>query len=196
MKKAGEIFTEERKKQGLSWDEVIKKTKIPRSFLVAIESGDYSTLPRGLYPNLYVKKYARLFNLSPKRMVAVFRRDYLEFQGESKKLPLLKVGFQLSWQKILVVGLIGFIFFGYLLYQYLSFVYPPRIKMNLLETNSGVRILEGKTDPRATLRINNKLVPIDDNGDFSYQINQEDGDRLTVVVESPSGKARTILKEL
>lgn len=194
MKKAGEIFTEERKKQGLFLEEVIKKTKIPKSFVMAIESGNYSKLPKGLYPNLYIKKYAQFLGLSEKRMSAVFRRDYLDFQAEAKKPLLVKIGFIPRWRTILAVGSILFVFVGYLFYQYFHFVYPPKIKVELI-TSDGL-FLEGRTDPRATLKVNDQLVEIKEDGTFSYQIEEDGGDLLTIVAESPSGKKRTVVKEI
>jgi len=196
MKKAGEVFIEERKKKGFFLEEVIKKTKIPKSFLLAIESGNYSKLPGGPYPDLYVRRYARFLGLSEKKLAAIFRRDYLEFHGETKKPLLLKIGFVPQWRAIFGVGTVVLIFAGYLFYQYFNFVYPPKIKTEWSKNSSGDLVLEGKTDSRATLLINDRLVEIDQKGNFSYRIREDDGDKLYLSVESPSGKTRTMVKEI
>jgi len=196
MKKAGEVFIEERKKKGFFLEEIIKKTKIPKNFLLAIESGDYSKLPGGPYPNLYVRRYARFLGLSEKRLSAIFRRDYLEFHGEAKKTPLIKIGFVPQWRAILGVGLVILVFAGYLFYQYFNFVYPPKIKAEWSRDSSGELILEGKTDSRATLSINDRLVEIGRKGNFYYRVREDDGDKLYLSVQSPSGKTRTMVKEI
>ena len=196
MKKIGEIFQEERKKRHLSISEVVKKTKIPQKFLLAIESGDYSQLPCGLYPHLYVKEYSRFLKLSEKKMVAIFRRDYRSPKSSKKRFYSTNLKSWLRWQRFLGGGLIILIFGGYLFYQYISFVSPPKIKLVVTNLPSGEKVIKGKTDTRATLKIDGEIVNLDKNGRFSFLVKDKDKKEIDIVAESPAGKKRKIVEKL
>ena len=191
MKKAGEIFSEERKKRGLAIDEVVERTKIPREFLIAIETDNYSRLPKGVYPQLYIREYARFLGLSEEKMAAIFRRDYRDIREERRHLSWLNLGSHPRWTKFLGGGLVILFFAGYLLYQYLNFVRPPKIKIEVIKQASGELIIKGKTDPRASLKIDGEVVNLDPKGHFSYSVKGE-REIITLEVESPAGKKRII----
>src|SRR5690348_16578344 len=78
MVKLGEKLIEERKKQGLSLDEIAKATKIRRSFLEAIEKGEYKKLPSSAYAQGFVKNYVAYLGLPEKELLALFRREFNE----------------------------------------------------------------------------------------------------------------------
>ncbi len=196
MKKAGEIFHQERKKRGKSIKEIIAETKIPQQFLTAIEADNYYRLPRGVYSHLYVRKYARYLDLSEERMVAIFRRDYKEVRKKKSQFPLGNFRFAPNWQKLIGGGVIVLTFTGYLFYQYLSFVSPPKVKIISVDLTQEGRVIKGKTDSRATLRIDGEIVNLDRKGNFSYLINDKEEREISIVVESPTGKTREIVKEL
>lgn len=195
MKKVGEIFREERKKRKLSIDEVVENTKLPREFLVAIEADDYSRLPKGLYPQLYVKEYARFLDLPEERMAAIFRRDYREAKEEKRYSSWLSLKSHHRWTKFFGGSLIILCFAGYLLYQYLNFVRPPKIKVAVIKQPSGELIVKGKIDPRASLKIDGEVVNLDSKGQFSYPVKDE---RMVVTLEaeSPAGKKRVVEQKL
>jgi len=195
MKKVGEIFREERKRRGLAISEVVERTKIPREFLIAIEIDDYSRLPKGVYPQLYIKEYARFLGLSEEKMAAIFRRDYREIREERKHLSWLNLGSHHRWTKFLGGGLVILFFTSYLLYQYLNFVRPPKIKVEVIEQSSGELTIKGKTDPRASLKIDGEVVNLDPKGQFSYSVKSE-REIITLEVESPAGRKRVIQQKL
>ena len=197
MKKVGEIFREERLKRRLSIDRVVKITKIPRRFLLAIENGDYSRLPRGVYLNLYIKEYSRFFKLPEQKMLAIFRRDYQPTtQSFRERFHPMALKSWLQWRRLLSGGLILLVFAGYLFYQYMNFVSPPKVRLNVLDLASGERMIKGKTDPQASLKIDNEAVNLDKSGHFSYLIKDKDKKEVVVVAESPAGKERKIIKKL
>ena len=196
MKSVGEIFQEKRKQKGLSFDQVVLKTKVPKEFLIAIETNDSARLPKGLYPQLYVKRYAKFLELSEEKMAAIFRRDYLETKKEKKGSPLLRLKFIHNWQKLLAGGAIFIAFTGYLLYQYFSFVRPPSVRIQVTDLSTGGKTIKGKTNPQASLKIEGEIVALDEKGNFVYQIGDEEKKEIIIVVESPAGKIRRVVQEL
>lgn len=194
MEKAGDIFQKTREEKGFSIGQIIKATKIPHDFIVAIENNDYSLLPKGLYPSLYVRKYAGFLGLSPERMMALFRRDNEETKIGNN--PFLKICFSpyRHWRKLFGGLAIIFIFSGYLLYQYLSFVRPPRVKLEVNFSPSGEIIIKGDTNPEAILKIDNESIALDEKGGFTYIV--KDKEEIKIRVESPSGKIKEFTKPL
>ena len=195
MKKAGEIFRQERERQGLKISKVVEKTKIPQEFLIALEADDYSRLPKGVYPQLYVREYARFLGLSEEKMAAIFRRDYHLIKEEKNRLFWLKLDLSPRKTKFLAAGLIIFLFVAYLGYQYFNFVRPPKIKINSVESSSEGLIIRGKTSPQASLKIDDQVVNLDSRGRFNYLI--KNGKAAVVFeVQSPAGRKKIIEYQL
>ena len=61
--KIGRILGQERKKKGLSLEEVEKATKIRKRYLDGLEREDYAVLPAGVYAQGFLKTYANYLGL-------------------------------------------------------------------------------------------------------------------------------------
>ena len=60
----GDILRRTREERGLSLDDVAKDTKIPRSHLLAIESGEMDRLPGRIFARFFIKEYLSYLGLS------------------------------------------------------------------------------------------------------------------------------------
>jgi len=78
MKTVGQIFQSERKKQAKTISEVYRKTKIPISALKKIEADQFNKLPAATFTKGFLRNYALYLKLNPKKILAIFRRDYIE----------------------------------------------------------------------------------------------------------------------
>jgi cytoskeletal protein RodZ len=191
VKKAGEIIKSARVEQKLSIHDVIKGTKIPEEYILAIEKDQF---PDGVYAQLYVKKYAEFLNLSPETMAAIFRRDYEESE-ETSRFSFQKLNFFSKWQGYIAAGVLVMIFLGYLFYQYLNFVRPPIVKIREINLTSQGWVVSGKTHPQASLKIDDQIVNLDDRGRFTYTASRDDQE-IQIIVQSPAGRTRTVTKKL
>jgi len=63
LKELGRLLKEERLRQGLDLAEVMKRTKISRVSLEAVEEGNEQALPHPVYVKGFVKNYARFLGL-------------------------------------------------------------------------------------------------------------------------------------
>ncbi len=72
----GEVLRGEREKKGLTIELVMESTKISRTNLVAIEKGDYATLPHPVYTKGFVKSYARYLGLDADELAMVVDQEY------------------------------------------------------------------------------------------------------------------------
>lgn len=193
MKKVGQIFKQERQAKDLSLEQVADEIKVPLNFLQALEDEDYQHLPEGLYPSLYVRKYANFLNLDREKMLAFFRRDYIKTE-QTKKLDFSKFGWGQKWVKYFGVSFIITLFLIYLGYQYWTYVRPPNVRIRRVSSPEQGYVLTGKTNPQATLKIDEEVILLDENGGFTYPI-PEGKDEFQIEVISPSGRSREFSRE-
>src|SRR3989344_8992192 len=78
MRTVAEVFIEERKKRGLSLEEVQRQTKIRKSILELLEKGDYDSLPPPTFIKGLIRNYGEFLGLDVNELLALFRREYDE----------------------------------------------------------------------------------------------------------------------
>ena len=71
----GEYLRSIRELRGLQLDEVSRVTKIGKSYLVAIEQGDFDRLPNAAYIKGFLRLYAGFLSLSGDQVVARYERS-------------------------------------------------------------------------------------------------------------------------
>lgn len=176
----GERLRSERIQKNITLEEVAKATKIRVSFLDAIEKGAYEKLPSGTYAHGFVKNYAEFLKLPTREVLALFRREFDEEkyfkvlpEGLAKQndFPLRKIRVQ---QTVIVIGLLFCILLGFIVFQYRgAFINPPLIlttpKANAKILSQSLTVV-GKTDPNATVTVNDKSVSLDTQGNFRKEV--------------------------
>lgn len=78
----GALFRRQREKFGQTLDDIAADLRIRRSYLQAIEDGDFRSLPGAAYALGFVRAYADHCGLDPDEMVRRFKRD-AEIGGKS-----------------------------------------------------------------------------------------------------------------
>ncbi len=194
MKKAGEIIKSARVDQKLSINDVVKKTKIPEDFIRAIENNSFDQLPDGVYAQLYVRKYAQFLNLSSEKLAAIFRRDY-EKTEKTTRFSFQQLNFFSKWQGYIAVGFLVALFISYLGYQYLNFVRPPSVRINQINLTSQGWVVTGRTHPQATLKIDNQIINLTENGQFTYTTSRNNN-QIQIIVQSPAGRTKEVIRQL
>ena len=72
MPTVGETLKQRRLERNLSLDEVAEVTKIGIYFLQALETNEFKKLPRGAFPKMFVRSYARYLGLDDDKVVQMF----------------------------------------------------------------------------------------------------------------------------
>lgn len=179
MVSVGQKLHDARISRGLSIEDVASATKIRASFISAIENGDFKKLPSSAYATGFVRNYSVFLGLPPKEMVALFRREFDEKKTYDvlpkglTKTDFTTRGFNLSGGIILAI-----IIFAVLLlyigieYRY-AFINPPlniySPKENQKFNSSDISVY-GKTDPNATVFINDTPVSVGKDGSFKKTV--------------------------
>lgn len=197
MRKISEILQDARIEKGYSLENVVKATKIKKQFLIAIEEGRYSELPSESYALGFIKNYAQYVGVDKSKAAALFRREYEGVQGrvlptfKSKDNKLIKR--KLYTPRNFIIAIVVLVVLGYIAFQYNSFFFGPKLEVNSPKENMVVRnnIVEvtGKTDPYATVLINNEESYVQLDGTFKKTLYLFEGDRIIIVTsQNRNGK--------
>lgn len=194
MVSAGQKLYFARINKSLTLEDIARATKIRPSFLAAIEKGEYNKLPSPAYARGFVRNYASYLGLSQKEMLALFRREFDE-KKQLKVLPdSLTINAGVSFPRlhlqrsVFVLAFCLTLLSVYLGYQYKSMFMAPALTINTPSENSRTKDIvrvTGKTDPNATVSINNEAVILNSNGEFSKSLNLFPG-KTTITITSKS----------
>lgn len=176
MIRVGQKLQEERIKKELSLDDVSSQTKIRQSFLAAIEKGEYNKLPSAAYAQGFVRNYARFLGLAEKEILALFRREFDEEkyirvlpQSMTKEQSYIPSRFRAK-QTVIAVCLIFVALAVFIIYQYRFAIFNPELYVSSPANNSVIYssrvVVLGKTDPNATVFVDNFPVSVNTNGEF------------------------------
>ncbi|MRI35068.1 hypothetical protein EOPP23_19035 [Endozoicomonas sp. OPT23] len=108
QQKPGDFLRQAREKAGLSIADIADRMKLPESYIIDIESSDYSRLPGLVFARGWIRSYANVLELSAEEMVDRFDR----FTGDDRsETPHLKEGNPISNRRPMspVVALSGLI---------------------------------------------------------------------------------------
>lgn len=203
MHTVSSYLREEREKKKYSYPWLEDKTKIKKAFLVAIENGNWNTLPE--FPVLigFVRNIATTLGADANKAVALLRRDYPPKQLKINPKPDVSKDF--SWGPkatfLLGVSVIILLVFGYLTYQYITFTRPPYLEVISPQENEvlkqGKIIVSGKTVFDATVIVNNQSVLVSEDGtfgaDLEVNINTKE---IKVVAASRAGKETIVMRNI
>lgn len=204
MIQAGQKLHEARLKKGLTLSEVSMATKIKAAFLLAIEKGEYQKLPEKTYAQGFVRNYAEFLGLPKNEILALFRREFDEKkiykvlpEGLAKREDFSLHGAKLQQTTIAVIC-IFILLVAYILLQYrYVFLNPP---LEIISPKEGTPIssqtatIFGKTDPNATLYVDDDPVTLEKDGSFKKTLDLFSG-KTTITVRAVNrfGK-ETVLK--
>lgn len=208
MKTVGVMLKTARIGKGLTLFQVEQETKIREKFLIGIEADEFGALPSPAYAKGFIRNYAEFLGLSSEVVMAIFRRQ----THESPRASLLPHGvadplnapmLQLTpgrFLGLLAAGLLV-VFLVYFFSQYRRLSQTPSLEV-ITPTNQMIVaqarvVVEGKTDPDATVTINGISTIIRDDGRFYEQISINPGvNKIIIEATSKFGKTKKQTREV
>lgn len=129
------------------------------------------------------------------------KRVYTVLPGEftkTKEFSVKRFHFQ---QTFGIFALIAFCIVGYMAFQYRFFFFNPSLDVYTPKENEVFQtneiFISGKTDPNATVTVNNSIVTVDQNGAFSKQISVFSGKTVVAVsAENRFGKKSVVHRQI
>lgn len=206
MLTVGELLQRERLKKNLTLEAVEKATKIRLKFLDALERNEFNRLPPGTFAKGFIKNYAAFLGLSVEETIAFYRRQVSEEKAkvmpESRSNPQ-RQAVRITPQIFTVAGvaILLVLFFAYLIFSYFKFAGAPMLSVDRPSNNSVVTKdqieVAGKSDPDATLSINDEPVQINQEGKFDIKVPLSPGlNTLTVVATNKFKKQSTVVRNV
>lgn len=203
MNTVGKTIKEARLAKRLSLANLEAKTKIKKEFAMAIEEGNWEALPEFPVVSGFVKNIARAVGISQEKALALLRRDYPPKNLSINPKP--DVGDKFVWSPKLTfitgVAIILVLILGYLGYQYKKFISPPSLSVvepvqDQVIKQRKVKV-SGRTDPDATVKVNNQPVLTNEEGNFSVEIEIYEGTgEIEIKVTSRTGRETTVRRKI
>ncbi|MDP9321629.1 MAG: helix-turn-helix domain-containing protein [Chloroflexota bacterium] len=205
MARLGDALRQQREQMGVTMEQAAEDTRIREKFLQAIESGDYQSLPGGVYTKGFLRNYAEYLNLDAEEMLAIYTGE----RGRSEPArtfspmkPIVKRGFIFTPTVLMPVAVLAGIvlFAGYIYYQFTNFAVAPHVDITDPPGDAISQVAEytvkGKTNPegRITVTVSPGLDAIAEvkpasDGTFSLTVPLKPGpNHIEVRVLDPSGK--------
>lgn len=203
MQTLGNLLKDSRRRKGYTLSDLEEKTRIKTQFLKAIEEQRWDALPE--YPVVigFVKNIAGSLDTSESLAVALLRRDY-----PPKKLsinPKPDITNKFVWGPAVTffvgLGIVVLIVLSYLTKQYFQFLSPPNLeilspKENQIVKENEVRVV-GKTNPNASVTVNNQPISLEETGDFVANLEIFEGtNEIVVTATSRSGKETVVRRKI
>lgn len=203
MKKLGEILKDTRVSKGITQDEVARHLLQKKEIVQALEQGDWSALPDPAYTKGFIKNYADFLGLDATRLLALHRAEYDE--RKYTQVPQRKKRRFMFTPNLIVpitIALAIIVFVSYLALQYTSVLSAPKLEVyspqDDITTTASVISITGNTEKETTVSIDGELVPIDQSGNFNYQIKLDDGRNIIEIIASkrlsPKTKVTRIIR--
>lgn len=195
----GQILKTYRERQNLTLEEISEKTKIPLDQLEKIETDDFSKKETHVFMRGFIKNYSDFLGLNTERVLAIYRRTIATYQDKKTNvfsttrkniidyLIGLKKNFQLTPKTIIFSAIflsIGFVII-YFIIQIINFQSPPKLELlsptdNLVLDTDTVEV-KGKVELISVVKINNEVIQIDQDGNFSSKIKLVEGTNVIIV---------------
>lgn len=175
-------FNKARLEQEASLVDAQEATGIQSKYLEILESGDYQKLPGDIYAKAWIKLYAEFLGLDINELLT----DYKIEKSLSSKLTTINQPVKTrdfskdnilkpKSLKVFAMTLLVLMLLGYLGWELNNIITPPEVL--ILEPDSNFKtsensvVVSGQTQAEVTLTINNELVLLDSEGNFSQTIN-------------------------
>jgi len=197
-----------RQEARLSLDDLARELKVASKYLAAIEDGRYQDLPGQVYARSFVRLYVARFGLNEAAAMERFDQEYALTQAARPSVrPLLapRAKTDLSWWwrhlRLLFAVLIVLLAASYFGWQIISLYIPPDLLViqppTDMTTKEATITVSGQTDPGARVSINNQTIEVQENGQFSEQVDLRLGlNTLEVTSKKTRSGERIVVRQV
>jgi len=188
--------------------EAAKFARVQPKFLSALEESRYVALPSPVYVRGFLRSLAELYGISSQNLLD-------QYEHEQQIAANVKLGsavatkevsvprFILSPRTLILLGLctLGLLSLSYLYFQISSLSRAPRLEVYSPEADGTVAdaniLVRGKTEPDATVYLNNQAIVTDVNGEFRENLNLGPGtNQLQIRSVNKFGKETLVARSL
>lgn len=204
----GERLRSVREEARWTLDEASSRSGIRAAYLAAIEEGRYGDLPGAVYARNFVRRYAKILEVSEAAVLEMFDREH----AVSKRIdpsPHDRIARSVHVREIItpqrirwgIIVLLGIAILVYLGLELRNFTAPPMLVIDYppeqLTTESRSVELRGSTNPEVTVTVNGKSILVDRNGVFRESLDLQDGLNTVIIrAQKKRGNAATVVRSI
>lgn len=205
---ASEIFSQARLAQDINLEKAEKALKVSKKYLLALERGDYKTLPSAIYTKNFARAYAKYLELDEKKIVEIITRELEIMEQVNRRAP--QTDPQYFENKILItpktirrsiIFLAILVCVSYLGWQVNAIFSAPPLdvtspKADLVTSENSVTV-EGQTAPEVNVTVNGQEILADQTGHFAKTLDLQTGvNTIKVTAQKKRGRQSTVIRQV
>ncbi|MFA5134205.1 MAG: helix-turn-helix domain-containing protein [Patescibacteria group bacterium] len=207
-KTLGERLRKVREEAGVSLDEAASATQIQRTYLTALEEGNYSILPGPVYVESFLKKYAEYLKVSSSFVLNLYRQQDKKIVQRgytlNSFLPERQSQRDIITPKLIrnaSIVLVVASLLAYIILEVANVFSPPSLTIDspqdFTSVTEGTITVMGTTEPESELTINGRQVYLDPSGRFSVAVNLTEGvNEIIVTATKKRSKPTTVQRSV
>ncbi len=183
----GQKLKRVRESSKLTVEQVSTKLRIKADYISAIEDSRYTALPSAVFVKNYVQRYVKLLGVSYASVEPLLQSE-LKVYEQHPDIPTLKryLTKQPLRLRSVIVGLVLlFVVLGLVAYfglEITNIIEPPYLSVAPLPVKVGydqrLVTVTGQTAPEAVVSINDQVIPVSPDGDFSQEMSLQPGTNI------------------
>lgn len=172
----GGLLKQARLSQDLKLGEVSKRTGIDIKYLESLEADDFYKIPGSTYVRGFLKRYAEFLKQDAEEIIKQWNQKYHRQENDFPKERLKSESKpEIINSKIFLIAAVVLLILFYLGWNAKRVLFAPEIKLLYPSqdtvVNEGSLVIQGKTDSRASVFVNNQPVEEIEKGVFQQKIN-------------------------
>lgn len=197
MATLGGLLFGRREELGISQNKAARDLVVKEEVIDSLENGQYQDLPEPTFVKGLIRSYAQYLGLDSDHLLALYRREYDETKYPKKSLVIENKKPKITPARLTTAAFITAIvaFIIYVIVQYFSILTAPKLTVTSPQNDETTTIpivqVNGQTEKETSISIDGQLVPVDDQGNFSYQYNLKDGQNTIVIIASKKLSAKS-----
>lgn len=198
---------EKREVRKISLSDVSKKIGIRVKYLEALERGNFSELPKGVYGKNFLREYALFLDISPEALIEIFEKNVPSENIRKENLfsnQVVKNRYFITIPRVLKnVGIIFLVMicFFYLGVSFKKIISPPNLvifqpRENFVSKEKNIKVI-GMTDVGTKVLINGDSILTNSEGEFTKSINLRKGvNRISIVAIKNYGPRKEEVRQI
>ncbi|MFA5030481.1 MAG: helix-turn-helix domain-containing protein [Patescibacteria group bacterium] len=194
-------------REDLGWSqiELAERAHVDVRHIQAFEEYRYHDLPGSLYAKNFLRSIAAACNVNTDKLLERFLQDEKAFPFKRSITPPKEVATPIFWtpKKVRAFGIILVLLVAlvYVVVELGGLFRPPDLQIfspqDSIEIHATSVEVTGRVEKGATLTINNAPIGVDDEGNFSTQIDLTPGvNTLTIIATQKFGRKTTEVRNL
>jgi cytoskeletal protein RodZ len=194
-------------REDLGWSqiELAERAHVDVRHIQAFEEYRYHDLPGSLYAKNFLRSIAAACNVNTDKLLERFLQDEKAFPFKRSITPPKEVTTPIFWtpKKVRAFGIILVLLVAlvYVVVELGGLFRPPDLQIfspqDSIEIHATSVEVTGRVEKGATLTINNAPIGVDDEGNFSTQIDLTPGvNTLTIIATQKFGRKTTEVRNL